>query len=168
MKIAYFDCFAGASGDMIVAALFDVGLEERAFADGLRTLGLKDVELKVTEVAKHGVRAKSFGFRAGGGPRTGTFAEIAELIERAGLSAPVKARALRAFDYLAEAEAHIHGRPKSEVHFHEVGSLDSVVDVVGASLGLELLGIESVVASPLALGTGVVQCEHGTLPSAAP
>jgi len=153
---------------MIVAALFDAGLDERALVDGLRALGLEDIQIDITEVAKRGVRAKSFGFRASGGPKTGTFEEIVAVIEASRLAAPVKSRAIRAFDFLAEAEGRIHGQPKAKVHFHEVGSLDSVVDVVGASIGLEALGIEHVVSSPLALGMGLVRCEHGTLPSPAP
>jgi uncharacterized protein (TIGR00299 family) protein len=153
---------------MIVAALFDSGLDERALVEGLRALGLKGIEINITEVARHGIRAKSFGFKASGGPKTGTFEEIVAVLETSGLAAPVKSRAIRAFDFLAEAEGRIHGQPKAKVHFHEVGSLDSVVDVVAASIGLDALGIERVVSSPLALGMGLVRCEHGTLPSPAP
>ena len=153
---------------MIVAALFDAGLDELVFVDGLRALGLKDIELKITEVSKRGIRAKTFGFKASGGPKTGTFLETVAVLQAASLAPAVKTRAIRTFDLLAEAEGRIHGRPKAEVHFHEVGSLDSVVDVVGASIGLDALGIERVISSPLALGMGLVRCEHGTLPSPAP
>ena len=171
MKIGYFDCFAGASGDMILASLFDVGLERRTLERVLADLGLEGVSLEVKDVLKNGVRAKTFGFRSAAGPRdkeSGTFRAIAALIEASGLSPYVKTRAIRAFESLAEAEAKVHRTAKADVHFHEVGSLDSIVDVVGSVAGIEALGIERVLSSPFALGTGTIQCEHGTLPSPAP
>lgn len=168
MKVGYFDCFAGASGDMILAALLDAGLEPRALVEGLAGLGIRDLEVKASEVSRHGVRAKSFGFTAAAGPKGGSFGEIKEVLEAANLAPSVKAGALRAFTLLADAEGRIHGKPADRVHFHEVGSLDALVDVVGAFIGLEALGIKQVVSSPLALGEGSIQCAHGTLPSPAP
>jgi uncharacterized protein (TIGR00299 family) protein len=171
LRIGYFDCFAGASGDMILASLFDAGLEEQTLGHVLADLGLEGMRLEIKSVLKNGVRAKSFAFRSTAGPRdeeSGTFRAIAAMIEASGLTPHVKTRAIRAFDSLAEAEARIHGTAKADVHFHEVGSLDSIVDVVGSVAGIDALGIERVVSSPLALGAGVVRCEHGTLPSPAP
>jgi uncharacterized protein (DUF111 family) len=175
LRLGYFDCFAGASGDMILACLFDVGLEPDILARGLGELGIDGLGFDVRDVTRKGIRAKSFGFRAGptgagvrGGKYGGTFKEIVALVEASTLAESVKARSIRAFDVLAEAEAGIHNVDKAGIHFHEVGSLDSVVDVVGSFLGMEALGLERVTSSPLALGTGVVECEHGTLPSPAP
>jgi pyridinium-3,5-bisthiocarboxylic acid mononucleotide nickel chelatase len=168
LKIGYFDCFAGASGDMILASLFDAGLESRALAEGLGALGLGGIEIRVGEVMKKGVRAKTFGFACESGPRFGTFKDIVGAIERSALGPAVKSRSVRTFEILAEAEARIHGIGKQDVHFHEVGSLDSVVDIVGSMIGLEALGLERISSSPLALGTGHIECEHGVLPSPAP
>jgi uncharacterized protein (TIGR00299 family) protein len=182
VRVGYFDCFAGASGDMILACLLDAGFEKKALAQALAALGLKGIEPAARDVMKKGVRAKSFSFkvRAAGkkGSRRalassrfaegGTHNEIARLISASRLSPWVKAGSLRAFDILAEAEARIHGTTKAKVHFHEVGSLDSIVDVVGCFAGLEAVGLKRTVASPLALGMGVVECLHGTLPSPAP
>lgn len=172
MKLGYFDCFAGAAGDMILACLFDVGLKTETLVEGLGKLGLRDVNIDVKDVVKKGVRAKAFGFRLTGaasdkGTR-GTHREIVRMIETSALSASVKAGSLRAFEILAEAEARIHGAKKADVHFHEVGSLDSIVDVVGSFICIEALGLERVTSSPLALGMGAIRCEHGTLPSPAP
>ncbi|MFZ1946257.1 MAG: nickel pincer cofactor biosynthesis protein LarC [bacterium] len=193
MKVGYFDCFAGASGDMILACLLDAGFETEALARALEALGLKGIEPAARDVLKKGIRAKSFSFRVGAGragsPKRvsgrgasagtasatgsrfkdgGTHREIVRLLGASRLSPWVKAGSLRAFDLLAEAEARIHGTAKAKVHFHEVGSLDSIVDVVGCFAGLEALGLKRIAASPLALGTGIVECRHGTLPSPAP
>ena len=173
-RIGYFDCFAGASGDMILACLLDAGLKPDVLSGALASLGIEGLEFDVKDVLKHGVRATSFTFRAEGKASAwsrehrGTYKEIAALIEASKLSEPVRRRSLEAFDLLAGAEARIHGTDKASVHFHEVGSLDSIVDVVGAFAGIEALGLTRIVCSPLAMGTGIVQCEHGTLPSPAP
>jgi hypothetical protein len=153
---------------MILACLFDVGLEKSTLMDGLKELGIRGIEIRIAEVMKKGVRAKSFGFTCEGGPKTGTLKDIVAALGASGLAPSVKARSMEAFDILAGAEARVHGTDKAGVHFHEVGSLDSIVDVVGSFIGLEALGIEKIVSSPLALGGGHIECEHGTLPSPAP
>jgi uncharacterized protein (TIGR00299 family) protein len=177
VKVGYFDCFAGASGDMILACLVDAGFEKAALTRALGALGLKGIKPVTRDVLKHGIRAKSFSFGAGAGRNGaaasrfkdgGTHREIVRLVKASRLSPWVKAGALRAFDILAEAEAGIHGTAKAKVHFHEVGSLDSIVDVVGCVAGIEALGLKRIEASPLALGMGIVECRHGTLPSPAP
>jgi uncharacterized protein (TIGR00299 family) protein len=173
-RIGYFDCFAGASGDMILACLLDVGLRREVLAEALSSLGIDGIEFDVKDVLKKNVRAASFSFRAEGKAaawsrqHSGTFKEIVTLIEGSGLAASVRERALEAFDLLAGAEARIHGTDKASVHFHEVGSLDSIVDVIGSFAGIEALGLVQIICSPLAVGMGVVNCEHGTLPSPAP
>lgn len=168
MKIGYFDCFAGASGDMIMACLFDLGLEKAYVAECLAGLGIGDIAMDVAEVAKKQIRAKAFKVTPPAEPEPRNYRDIVGIIEGGSLPEKVKVKSIEAFGILAEAEAGIHGMPKEEVHFHEVGAVDSIVDVVGAFLGLQRLGIEEVVSSPLTLGTGSVDCAHGTLPVPAP
>jgi hypothetical protein len=168
LRLGYFDCFAGASGDMILASLFDVGLDGAILKDGLRQLGIRGIEITAKDIVKKGIRAKSFSFVCDGGPKTGAFKDIVAAIEASSLGDRVKAQSIQAFDVLAEAEAKIHGTDKAGVHFHEVGSIDSVVDVVGSFIGFDALGLDELVVSPLALGTGHIECEHGILPSPAP
>jgi uncharacterized protein (TIGR00299 family) protein len=168
VKLGYFDCFAGASGDMILASLFDVGLRQSDLIRGLARLKIDDIDIVVGEVMRSEVRAKFFSFTHRGTPEPRGFSHIVEMIESSGLSDWAKERSVKTFDTIAEAESRIHGVAKSDVHFHEVGSLDSIVDVVGSFIGIESLGIEKVVSSPLALGSGHVECAHGTLPVPSP
>ncbi|MFH1312711.1 MAG: nickel pincer cofactor biosynthesis protein LarC [Candidatus Eisenbacteria bacterium] len=168
MKLGYFDCFAGASGDMILASLFDVGLKQSDLTSGLASLKIEDIEVVVGDVMRSAVRAKSFSFTHRADPVQRSFKHIVEIVESSGLPDGVKAKSVMAFDAIAAAESRIHGVPKSDVHFHEIGSVDSIVDVVGSFIGFEALGIEKMVSSPLALGSGRVECQHGTLPVPAP
>jgi uncharacterized protein (TIGR00299 family) protein len=168
LKIGYFDCFAGASGDMIMAALFDVGLRETDLAESLSKLGIKPVELSIKDVMRKGIRAKSFSFAFGGKSERRAFKEIADLIASSDLSQWVKEKSLTAFRLIADAESRIHGVAPDDVHFHEVGALDSIVDVVGAFSAIRCLGLGRMFASPLALGSGYVDCEHGRIPVPAP
>jgi uncharacterized protein (TIGR00299 family) protein len=168
VRLGYFDCFAGASGDMILACLFDVGLSKQTLADGLSGIGINDIDIVVDETSRKEFRAKSFSFKHRPASERRTYPDIVAAIDAATLSDFVKTRSKAAFELLAEAESKVHGADKDEIHFHEIGSLDSIVDVVGALVGLEALGLECVLSSPLALGTGSVRCEHGTIPVPAP
>jgi hypothetical protein len=168
LRIGHFDCFAGASGDMILACLFDLGLKEEAFLEGLSSLKIGKVAVEVSDVMRGQVRAKAFRVMQDSDPQPRRYREIVGAIHASSLSGWIKQRSFHTFEVLAEAESHIHGIPVDEVHFHEVGAVDSIVDVVGSFLGLELLGIQQVTSSPLTLGSGSVQCEHGTLPVPAP
>jgi uncharacterized protein (TIGR00299 family) protein len=168
VKTGYFDCFAGASGDMILASLFDVGLSETDLADDLAVLGIKRIDIEVADVMRNGIRAKSFSFGPEEDPPQRTYKDIVTMIESSGLSARVKQKSIAAFDVLGDAEGRIHGIAKQDIHFHEVGSLDSIVDIVGSFAAIERLGLERIVSSPLALGSGSVRCEHGLLPVPAP
>jgi uncharacterized protein (TIGR00299 family) protein len=168
LRIGYFDCFAGASGDMIVACLVDLGLDQAALAECVAGLGIGDVDVVVREVERKQIRAKAFRVRPPSDPEPRTYSDILEIIERSSLRKAVKRKSIEAFDILAEAESGVHGLAKPEVHFHEVGGVDSIVDVVGAFFGMDELGIERVVSSPLTLGSGSVDCRHGTLPVPAP
>lgn len=168
MKTGYFDCFAGASGDMILGCLFDLGFDKGDLEAAMAGLGLKGVEIEVKQVVRKVIRATSVEVTFPGDQPHRTHKDIDAMISAGDLSDTVKASSRKAFDILADAESRVHGMPREKVHFHEVGAVDSIVDVVGAFIGLENLGIGNVVSSPLALGTGSVECQHGTLPLPAP
>lgn len=171
MKIAYFDCFAGASGDMILGALLDAGLPIERLRAEIARLHLSHYALEVEKVVKRGI----------GGSRAHVvidpdrrhhphrrLSHIREIIEGSDLDGPVKERSMAVFSRLAEAEARVHRMGVDAVHFHEVGALDAIIDVVGAVTGLAALGVEQVFSSPLHVGTGTIECAHGTLPVPAP
>ncbi|MDA1000412.1 MAG: nickel pincer cofactor biosynthesis protein LarC [bacterium] len=182
MKTLYFDCFAGASGDMLLGALLDLGLPLDALEAQLARLALPGYSLSSKKVIKQGVSATKFDVHVHEAHEHHTHGEgiphhhahgrslsqIEALIRESGLSGPVKARSLRAFRRLGEVEAGIHGVPVEEIHFHEVGAVDSIVDITGFFIGLEFLGIERVLSSPLPLGRGFIECAHGRMPVPAP
>jgi uncharacterized protein (TIGR00299 family) protein len=168
MVIAYFDAFSGISGDMTVGALLDLGVSIEELRAALKGLGLDGCEIAVTHEDRGPIRASKFEVRTNEHEPERTFAIIRAMIERGGLAPAVRARALEAFRVLAEAEAKIHGVPADHVHFHEVGGVDAIADIVGAALGVEALGITSIHVGPLPLGTGIVQSRHGPLPVPAP
>ncbi len=168
MKIAYFDCFAGASGDMILGALLDAGLDRQALLARLECLKLPNWTLDIQPVTKNGLAATAVTVTQAGPSSQRTLAEINALIQSSALPPAEKTVSARIFQRLAEAEAQVHGSTISEVHFHEVGAVDAIVDIVGAACAISLLGIESVQVSPLPLGRGFTRSEHGTLPLPAP
>ena len=168
-RVAYFDCFSGASGDMILGALIDVGLEVEALRGQLGGLGLGGYELMSEKTSRSGlagtqVRVEVEVKRQ---PRR-TLRGIEDIIGTSTCAPSVKERAIDVFRALGRAEAEVHGIDLEEVHFHEVGAVDAIVDVVGACIGLETLGIEQVFASSMPLGHGTVHTSHGPLPLPAP
>ena len=169
MKILYFDCFAGIAGDMTVAALIELGLPIETLREGLSLLPLSGYELGSSRVDRHGVAGTSFKVTLTKEDQPHRhYSGIAAMIEAAPLKPRVKELAQLIFRRLAEAEAAVHGVPMERVHFHEVGAVDSIVDIVGTAIGLDYLGIEKVYASPLPFGRGFVQTAHGRLPVPAP
>jgi len=165
---AYFDAFSGIAGDMTVGALLDLGVPFADLEHAVLGLGLPECAL-AHEVAEHGpIRATRFVVRSRGHHHHRTFATVRDLLRGGALPAAVRDRALAAFAVLAEVEGRVHGVPPDEVHFHEVGAVDAIADVVGAAFGVEALGITSITVSPLPLGSGLVQSEHGPLPVPAP
>ncbi|MCH7767084.1 MAG: nickel pincer cofactor biosynthesis protein LarC, partial [Acidobacteria bacterium] len=168
MKLCYLDCFSGISGDMLLGALVDAGLSPAALESELRKLNLKDWSLSTERVQRGGLTATKLDFKISETHHHRTWKKIRELIRASALAAPVQQRAELIFDRLAEAEAGVHGVAKDEVHFHEVGAMDSILDIVGVSVAMEKLGIEKIVVSPLNLGSGSVKTAHGTLPVPAP
>jgi len=165
---AYFDCFSGISGDMTLGAFVDLGVPVQWLAEELHKIPLSGFELSATEVHVHGISAKRVKVNVlkESGPRN--YSQIRSMILNSPLSQSVKERSSAIFDRLATAEAGIHNCPKNEVHFHEVGGVDAIADIVGTALCLEFLDIETVAASKIPLGNGFIKCRHGTLPLPAP
>jgi uncharacterized protein (TIGR00299 family) protein len=168
MKVAYFDCFAGASGDMILGALMDAGLSPDDLRERLSALRLPGWRLNVQRIVKHGLAAISVEVESEAESAERTLGDIEALIANGALPERDRTLALRIFRRLAEAEAQVHGVSPEEVHFHEVGAVDAIVDIVGAVSGLSLLGVERVHVSPLPLGRGFVHAAHSLLPLPGP
>ncbi|MBI4242317.1 MAG: nickel pincer cofactor biosynthesis protein LarC [Candidatus Rokubacteria bacterium] len=170
MRLAYFDCPSGASGDMILGALVDAGCPLDALRAELGKLPLVGVRVTAREVKKGAFRATRVDVEVDPGAHRDhrRLSDILDLLDRGGLADPVKADAKRIFTRLAEAEAKVHGTAVGEVHFHDVGAVDAIVDVTGAVVGLKLLGVEAVHVSRLPVGGGVVEGPHGRIPIPGP
>jgi len=170
MRIAYFDCFSGASGDMILASCLDAGLSLGDLDEGLKSLGLEGYKIDAAGVRKQGFAATRFDVcmdSAGRQPHR-NLDDIRKIIVNSALAKHVCNRALEIFTRLGEAEAAVHGTNVEDIHFHEVGAVDSIVDIVGTCIALDRLGIDRVYCSALPPGSGTVKCEHGLLPVPAP
>ncbi len=164
-RLLYFDCAQGASGDMLLGALVDLGLPLASLEAELRKLPLPGWRLESRRVMRCGLQATKVDVVVEGHEHAHRgLAEIAAILGAAGLDPADERRALSLFERLAVAEAAVHGVPVERVHFHEVGAVDSILDVVGAVVGLRWLGAERFVASPLNVGTGTVTMSHGTFP----
>ena len=170
MKIAYFDCFAGASGDMILGALVDAGLDPDLLSNELAGLHLDHYTLGFKPVNKRGLGGTQavVGIDAHARHPHRGLRDIRDLIEASTLSKDIREKSMAIFTRLAEAEARVHRTTIEAIHFHEVGAIDAIIDVVGAVSGLSLLGIEAIHCSALHLGSGTVTCAHGLLPVPAP
>ena len=166
--IAYFDCFSGISGDMTLGAFFDLGVPEEWLKDRLEAIPLTGFEVLAETVSHHGIQAKSVEVRVKDDATSRHYEDIKSILEKSPMSSGVKQRSLDIFERIADAEALIHGCPKEKVHFHEVGGIDALVDIVGTALCVDYLKIDSVIASPIPVGRGFVTCQHGTLPVPAP
>ena len=165
MKIAYFDCFSGASGDMILGALLDAGLELERLRQELAKLSLSHFEVRQKKVRKNslgGTQAEVIIDDHHHHHHHRHLSHIEEIIESSSLADEVKQKSLKIFRRLAEAEARVHRTTVEHIHFHEVGAMDAIIDVVGSVAGLAALGVERIYCSPLHVGSGTVQCAHGT------
>lgn len=165
--IGYLDCSTGISGDKFLGALIGAGFSPNALRAGLAPLGLADA-VTVDERRSHGVTGIGIAVADVAREQTRTWAGIRELIAGADIPREVRARSLAALSALAQAEADVHGVAVEQVHFHEIGAADTIVDVVGVALGVAALGIERIISSPVALGAGTVETAHGILPVPAP
>jgi pyridinium-3,5-bisthiocarboxylic acid mononucleotide nickel chelatase len=167
VRVAHFDCFSGISGDMTLAALLDLGVDRDAICTGIRSLGLP-IEIEIESVRKGGFASTYVHVEA---PRQDShryLPEIREILSRGQLTASQLDLALRIFQRLGEAEAAAHGIDVEKVHFHEVGALDSIADIAGAAIGLDLLGVEHFSSRPVPTGHGMVKCAHGLMPIPTP
>lgn len=168
MRIAYLDCASGISGDMTLGALVDAGAELAAIQAGIDSLGLPGCRLVATEVKKRGFRATQIAVEHAPEHAHRHLHHITAMIDRGALSPRAREFAMRIFRKLAEAEAKVHGSTIEKVHFHEVGAVDSIADIVGAAIGFDLLGIERIMASPVPTGHGFVDIAHGRCSVPAP
>lgn len=168
MKIACFDCFSGVSGDMCLAALVSAGWAADELVALPRRLGLEGVTIEVGHARRGPFEAARVDVRVEGRQPHRHLKHLRAILEKADLSEPVRERALEVFERLAAAEAEVHGETIEQVHFHEVGAADALVDVVGTVEGLNRLGVERVYSTALRLGRGSVRSEHGMIPVPAP
>lgn len=171
MKIAYFDCFSGASGDMILGALLDAGLPLEHLKQELAKLGLSHYSVNKTAVVKNGISGSQALIRVEQDHHHHHhrhLSDITAIIEKSTLAPVIKKEGIRIFRRLAEAEARVHDTSPENIHFHEVGAMDAIIDVVGSVIGIHTLGIDTIICSPLHVGSGTVECAHGTLPVPAP
>ena len=169
MTLAYFDCFSGISGDMTLGALVDAGVSIDVLRAELAKLNLPGYALKVEKVKRSGIAATKVHVVIDQvDQKSRHLADILNIIEASALSPTVKEKSSRMFSRLADAEAKVHGTTPDKIHFHEIGAVDSIVDNVGAVIGLELLGITHIMASAINVGSGTVKTAHGMLPIPAP
>lgn len=170
MNLAYFDCFSGASGDMILGALIDAGADLNALQQQVSALGIDGCELSAEKIVKQGIGATQVTVhdRAGDRQAHRHLRDVQKIIEAAPLTQGVKQKALSVFQRLAQAEASVHGTSIEKVHFHEVGAVDAIADICGAMIALESLNVDRVLCSAIPTGSGTVTCDHGILPVPAP
>src|SRR5215831_5361306 len=164
MRVLYFDCFAGASGDMILGALVDAGVDPQALIDQLQLLGVPGWKIDFERVDRSGISATYAHVQTEHEHAHRHLGDILKIIYESQLKQSVKDRAALVFSRLAEAEARIHNQPVEKIHFHEVGAIDAIIDVCGAAIGFDLLGAERFVSSPLRVGFGMARMAHGRFP----
>ena len=167
-KLLYFECPTGVSGDMFLAALINLGVDIKKIKRELKKLPVSGYSVSVTKERRHAIEATRFKVKTKKERHHRTFGDIKGLIEESGLSDPIKKLAIKIFKLLAKAEGKVHGITPGKVHFHEVGAVDSIVDIVGAAIAIETLGKVEVYCSPIATGSGFVKTAHGTMPIPAP
>jgi uncharacterized protein (TIGR00299 family) protein len=170
MTTAYFDCFSGAAGDMIVGALVDAGADATVLQERLTALPVAGYHLSFEKIAKQGFASTKFVVDLDQTEKQPHrhLKHIVQILDESSLSESVKDKTKAIFTRLAEAEAKVHGSTIEKVHFHEVGAVDAIVDVTGAVIALELLGVDRVLCSEVPVGSGTVKCDHGIMPVPAP
>ncbi|MGB9597376.1 MAG: nickel pincer cofactor biosynthesis protein LarC, partial [Candidatus Poribacteria bacterium] len=175
-KIAYFDCFSGISGDMTLGVLIDLGLKPEILKDELSKLNLDGYEIKFNKVQKHGISATKVDIELDDHNHHHEhdhhhgrhLSDIIKLISESQLNDDIKTTAKKIFTKLGEAEAKVHNVDIEKIHFHEVGAVDSILDIVGSAIGINVLGIDKIFSSPLPLGQGFAKSSHGVIPIPAP
>lgn len=167
-KIAYLDCFSGVAGDMLLGAFLHAGLEEELLRSELDKLGLPDLSIEISTDSSQSIACRKVSITGGSGQQLRTLPVILPILENSGLAPEIIHNSTEVFQTLAEAEAKIHNAPLDRVHFHEIGALDTIVDIVGVAAAMHHLHITRLICSPLPLGRGFVECDHGLLPLPAP
>ena len=169
MKVCYLDCFSGVSGDMTLGALVDAGIDLAMLRRELAKLPVEAYRLEAHVVTRSGLRGTKVDVIVDETQQPSRkYADIVAMISESELGPEVRQNALAVFRRLGEAEAHLHNEPLEVIHFHEIGAVDSIVDVVGAVIGLHTLNVQQVMASPINIGSGFVRTAHGMLPVPAP
>jgi len=168
MRVLYFDLIGGASGDMILGALIDAGVPVEKLTEMLAGLKLDEFELIATPTEKNGFQATKVDIQVGDQPPERHLKEILEVIRNSSLPTSIQDRAIRIFQKIASVEAGIHNKPVDHIHLHELGGTDTIVDVTGALLALDFLGVSHIYASPIPLGSGFIKGAHGQIPLPAP
>lgn len=170
MKVLYFDCFSGISGDMALGAMLDLGVDAEDFLFEIKKLALDGYEIKINRKTIHGITGTDVEITSEEKHSHihRKLSDITELISSSALKPSVIETSLEIFREIARAEAAVHGVDENEIHFHEVGAMDSILDIVGCAICLDLLGIERVFSSPLHDGKGTTVCSHGTIPIPVP
>src|SRR6204780_4726166 len=168
MKTAYLDAFSGLRGDMIVGAILDCGANFGEFERGIKLMPIAGYRLSTRRKVVSGISALKFDVAVTEAQPERHFGEIRALIDCSQLSTTIRQRAISIFEVLAQAEAKIHDTTPDHVHFHEVGAVDSIIDIVGTSWGLDQLGVDDVIVSPLPMGNGFARSQHGVIPVPAP
>ena len=169
MKILFYDCFSGISGDMNLGAMIDLGVDQEYLERELEKLDLKGWKLEVHKAQRHGIRGTMVTVKQTRHEHHHRhLSDIEEIIGRSSLDEATKKLSMKIFMKLATAEASVHGIPVNNVHFHEVGAVDSIIDITGAAICFNALGVDEVHVSAIELGGGTVKCDHGRLPVPAP
>jgi pyridinium-3,5-bisthiocarboxylic acid mononucleotide nickel chelatase len=169
MKILYYDCFSGISGDMNLGAMIDLGIDKAFLTNELGKLGLKGWSLVVNEDQRHGIRGTKVTVKQTGHEHAHRhLSDIEKIIDASVLNDDIKSLSKKIFHKIAYAEASVHGVPVEKIHFHEVGAIDSIIDIVGAAICFCALKVDEVHTSVIELGSGFVKCDHGKLPVPAP
>jgi pyridinium-3,5-bisthiocarboxylic acid mononucleotide nickel chelatase len=168
MNLAYFDCFSGISGDMTLGALIDAGCDVARLRSGLQALQVAGWELSAEKVWKNGMAATHAKVKTEDQQRHRSLTDILDILERSRLDSEVRKRSAAIFQKLGEAEARVHDVALEKIHFHEVGAVDAIVDIVGACIGFGVLGVDKFACSPLNVGGGTAKMAHGVLPVPAP
>jgi len=168
MVVAYFDCFSGIAGDMILGALIDAGFKVSVLEKELKKLDLTGYRIKTQTVSYNHIAGTDINIEIKEVHSHRSLSDIKNLIKNSELDEQIKKQSISIFQRLGEAESKVHDIPIEEVHFHEVGAVDAIIDIVGSVIGIKNLGIKEVYCSPLPMGKGFVKCSHGILPIPAP
>jgi len=168
MEVAYFDCFSGISGDMTLGALLDLGMEIKVFKNEVKKLQLTGYTIEVKHITRHNIAATDVYIKILDSQPHRSYQDIKQIIASSKLSEKIKTTSIKIFEQLARAEGKIHKIDFEKVHFHEVGAIDSIIDIVGTAILIDYYKIKKIYSSALPLGKGFVDCAHGKLPLPAP